>query len=147
MNEQNNQEIIEMLKEICSIVDLYTPTKNYLLSISGLSMVIIAAVVICTVGVFWGIILIAATVIPIILYVIDGFSIESCYPSEEKLSERACDLMCACVKRCENPNAKGYILVYGETLYEEFISFFPEMASKKLKRLSSIHLRGCCRKG
>lgn len=141
MNERNNQEITEMLKELQSIVDLYNPSKEYLLSVSALSLLIMAAVVISTVGKFWGVILIAAAVIPIILYVIDGFSIKERYPSNKELSERACNLMIACISRHKHPEREYHILCFGgnnRALYKEFIGIFPQMASKKLKKLSSI---------
>ena len=149
MRAKNAQEITEMLKELQSIVDLYNPTREYLLSVSGLSMLIIAAVVISTVGAFWGVILIAAAVIPTILYVIDGFSIKERYPSEKELSEKACQLMSGCISRYKHPEREYHELHYNSyfggnnlSLYKEFIGIFPQMASKKLKKLSSIHLRG-----
>lgn len=135
------QEIIEMLKELQKIVDLYNPQKEYLLTVSGLSMLIIAAVVISTVGAFWGVILIAAAVIPIILYVIDGFSIKERYPSEKELSERACNLMIACISRYKTPEREYHILCFGgngRELYKEFTEIYPQMASKKLKKLALL---------
>lgn len=142
MNDQKKQEIKECLAELSMIVDSYNPAKEYYLAATGFSLIAICLIVIKTVGLLLGIVLICAGGIPIIYKLMDS----KCSPSEAQLAERACILMSSCVNRYKYPEEKTYILIYNcygnnLSLYNEFVSLFPNMESSKLRKLASIKLQ------
>lgn len=154
MNTQKNEEIKECLTELTAIVNLYNPKEGYkkeiFAAIAISSFIAICLTVIYAFGVLWGILLLGCGLVPLITYAVDG--IESRSPdkstiSDEQLAERACVLMSACVNRYKHLDSEIYFLdynCYGSnlSLYQEFISLFPHMASNKLKKLASIKLKG-----
>lgn len=143
MNEKTKQEIKEYLEELSKVVDSYNPLKEYYLAATGFSIISICLIVIHQVGLLFGLILICVSGFPIINRLSDSKS----SPSEKQLSERACIIMRACIERYKDPEREYYFIHYNIyesnlPLYKEFISIFPQMESKKLKKLSSIKLRG-----
>ena len=144
MNQQTNQEINESLAELQAIVDLYDPKKEYFIGAVVLSLLAIFNIVILAAGVLWGLILCGVGLLPILYKALTSTKHP---PTEKELSERACILMSSCISRYKNPESLLHYLSYNEygknlSLYKEFVSIFPQMASKKLKKLASINLGG-----
>ena len=142
MKKQENQELTECLAELSAIVDYYNPAKEYFFAAAVFSLMAICLIVIGAVGLFWGLILLGAGGIPIAYKLSDS----KCSPSEKELSKRACILMSSCINQYKYPEKEIYFLdytCYGNnlSLYNEFISLFPDMASKKLKKLASIRIK------
>lgn len=154
MNEQKKQEIKECLAELSAIVDYYNPKEGYkkeiFCTIAIISFMVICLTVISEVGVLWGIILLGCGLVPLINYAVEGINSRSSDKStisDEKLAERACILMSSCIERYKHPERDYYFLMYkydgnNVALYQEFVSLFPHMESKKLKKLASIQLKG-----
>lgn len=143
MNEQKDKEIKECLAELSVIVDSYNPTTEYSSAIVGGAIIAICLIVIISIGLLWGLILLLVGGVPIIYKLSDS----KCSPSDQQLAERACALMSSCVDRYKYPERDIYFLHYNHNgdnlaLYNEFVSIFPQMDSKKLKKLASIKLRG-----
>ncbi len=146
MDTQTNQEIKESLAELQAIVDLYHPERAYYDAAITLAIFIISVIVMCAIGWFLGLLILGIGFLPIIYKAVIS---PNQPPTEKELSERACILMSGCISRYKNPESKIHILNYNSyfggnnlSLYKEFISIFPQMASKKLKKLASIDLRG-----
>lgn len=144
MNTQRNQEIEERLAELSMIVDSYHPENEYYTTAILLALNIICVVVIAAIGVFWGIVILGVGLLPIIYKALTSGKKS---PSKKELAESACILMSACVSLYKNPESEVHILVYNSyfggnnlSLYEEFIAIYPQMASKKLKKLASLDL-------
>lgn len=143
MKMQKSEEIKEYLAELSAIVDLYNPLKEYF-NIQGAvvaAIIIIGLTVISTVGILWGIMLCGLALVPF-CYV----DLPVSHPTENELAKRACILMSSCIERYKYPEREIYFIDYNYngnnlSLYREFISLFPQMASKKLKKLSSIKIR------
>ncbi len=147
MNTQKQQEIQEALAELAAIVNLYNPKEGLWFVIAMLSFQAVCLIVILSVGLIWGIILLGLVTVPVTYYVLKERSPQKSSPSNIELAERACVLMDSCINRYKYPDKEIYILHYNcfgnnLKLYAEFISLFPQMESKKLKKLSSIKLRG-----
>lgn len=145
MNAQVNQEINRCLAELSIVVDYYDPRKELYIGAMLLSLNAIGLIVILEVGILLGILLLVVGVLPILYKALTS---KDDSPSTKELAERACLLMSHCINWHKYPDneARRMILDYSfdgnnQPLYEEFISIFPHMASKKLKRLASIHLR------
>ena len=144
MNQQTNQEINESLAELQAVVDLYHPERVYYDAAIMLAICIIIVIVICAIGWFFGLLILGIGFIPIVYKVLTS---PNHSPTEKELSESACILMSSCISRYKNPESKIHILSYNSyfggnnlSLYKEFISIFPQMASKKLKKLASVNL-------
>lgn len=154
MNTQKNQEIQEYLAELSAIVNLYNPIEGLWACIALLSFQAICIIVILWFADFWGtfgtlvgILLLGLFVVPVIYYMFEECSPKKHSPSNVELAERACIIMSACINRYKYPDREIYFSQYSIyesnlPLYKEFISIFPQMASKKLKKLASIKLRG-----
>ena len=150
MKTQKSEEIQEYLVELSAIVDLYDPKegykKSFLATVTMISFMFICLTVISEFGILWGILLLGCGLVPLILYAVDGIESRSSNKStisDKKLAERACILMSSCIERYRYPEKEIYIISYNYkgsnlSLYQEFISLFPQMASNKLKKLSSI---------
>lgn len=145
MNEQRNQDIDNCLAELQAVVDSYHPEYEYFNTFVLLSLCAIVAIVIFTIGLFLGFLLLSLGIIPILYKVLTSNDRQQ---TTKELSEKACILMSSCINYYKYPESTLHILQYTSylgsnnlVLYKEFISIFPNMASKKLKKLSSV-LRG-----
>lgn len=152
MNEQRNKEINEYLAELSAIVDLYNPKEGLGVVVPLLSSQLICLIVIWEVGLFWGLVLLGLVIVPVGCYFAEGKSHNKNSPSQKELAEGACILMSRCVNCYKYPGddplsaASRMILSYSSyrgnlPLYQEFVALFPEMASKKLKKLAEIKLK------
>lgn len=142
INQQTNQKINESLAELQAIVDLYDPKKEYFIGAVALSLLAIFIIVILTVGVLWGLILCGIGLLPILYKALTS---PTHVPTEKELSEKACILMSSCISCYKNPEMQIHCLSYdgngkNASLYKEFVDLFPQMASKKLKKLASVNL-------
>ena len=154
MDKQKYQEINDNLAELSEIVNLYNPKEGIWFCVALLSFQAICIIVILWFADFWGtfgtlvgILLLGLFIVPIIYYMFEECSPKKHSPSNVELAERACIIMSACVNRYKYPDEEIYFLqhsIYESnlSLYKEFISIFPQMESKKLKKLSTIKLRG-----
>lgn len=147
MSTQKQQEIQEYLNELAAIVNLYNPKEGLWRAFALLSFQAICLIVILSIGLIWGLILLGLFFVPISCYLLRERSPKKSRPLNKELAERACIIMSSCINRYKYPEQEIYFLHYSEyesnlPLYKEFISIFPQMESKKLKRLSSIKLRG-----
>lgn len=153
MDTQAQQELQDRLAELQAIVNLYNPTEGLWACISFLSFQAICAIVITDFASSWGIygvlagiLLLALFIVPVAIYVFEECKPKKQSPSNKELAKQACALMSACIQRYKDPGREVYILNYRSyesnlPLYKEFISIFPHMESKKLKKLSTIKLR------
>ena len=144
-NAQTIQETKEYLAELSAIVGLYDPTAEYIIAVSIFAFLAMCAIVIIAIGEFWGVLLIVLAFIPIGIWLPDSKIFEKSSPTKKDLAERACIIMSACIGRYKNPGQEMYYITYNKfgdnrKLYKEFTSFFPQMDSKKLKRLASVNL-------
>ena len=147
INPQINQELESRLTELSLVVDSYNPTREYLLGAMILSLNAISLIVIMEVGAVLGIILLGVGLLPLIYMVCSS---NNNLPTERDLAERACALMSSCINLRKYPGddpcsiSSRMILNYSSTknlpLYQEFVTLFPHMASKKLKKLSKVNL-------
>lgn len=147
MNAQLNQKLESQLEEISAIVDSYDPKSEYIMGASIFAIIGICIFLILELGILWGLVLLGVAFLPILYKGIPDIKAQ---PSEKDLSRRVCSLMSSCVNIRKYPGddplseTHRMILVYSHDgnlpLYQEFISLFPHMASKKLKKLASIKL-------
>lgn len=147
MNAQLTQKLEAQLEEISAIIDLYDPKSEYMMTAAIFSIIAICMILILEVGVVVGLLLLGAAVIPILYKIQPHIKNE---PTEKELSRRACALMSSCVNIHKHPGddplsvSKRMVLIYSHdgnlSLYQEFVSLFPHMASKKLKKLASVKI-------
>lgn len=139
---QRQQEIAEDLTELSKIINQYNPRKGYLIGASMLALNAICIIIILEVGLLLGLLLLGVGIVPLANMAAQSFNPDV---SDTDLSERACAIMSACVQRRRNPYSEVYYIRYEQDgnikLYREFIELFPHMASKKLKKLSSVKIR------
>lgn len=143
MNAQLAQQLEVQLEEISAIVDSYDPKSEHIIGVAILSLNAIGIFLILKLGLLWGLLLLGVTILPILYIVIPNAKAQL---SEKDLSRRACSLMSSCVNIRKYPGddqlSERMILVYNYDgnlpLYQEFISLFPHMASKKLEKLASV---------
>ena len=147
MNTLKEQELNYRLAELKSIVNAYNPKNEHFMTAVLSSFFIICLIVIFSVGLLFGLLLIGVGIVPLLMKSLDS---KDGSPSEKALAEKAHYIMISCVKLYKRPDEEvenAYdncmILSYSGdniSLYNEFISLFPQMASEKLKKLSSIKI-------
>lgn len=144
MDTQIKQELDSRLAELSAVVDSYDPTKEYFMTAMVLSLNIIGVIVILEVGILLGVVLIAVGILPLIY----ALQFSKLPPNEKELAKKACALMSSCVNYYKYSGddplsiSRRMILECSSDgnlpLYQEFISIFPNMASKKLKKLAKV---------
>lgn len=147
MTTLNRQELDEYLAELSVIVNSYNPANRWFIGTVILAYIAIILIVISAVGILWGSLLIFLGCIPFIHW---AYNSPRSKNTVFELSEKACILMSRCVNLYKYPGddsvtyARRQVLYYRSNgnlaLYREFISLYPQMASKKLKKLASIKL-------
>lgn len=160
MDTQAQQELQDRLAELKAIVNLYNPREGLWFGVSFLSFQAICAVVITDFSSSWGIygvlagiLLLALFIVPLAIYVTEYCTQKKRSPSNKELAKQACALMSSCINLYRYPHDDHFcvsmrmILDFNCNgsnlpLYKKFISIFPHMESKRLKKLSTIKLRG-----
>lgn len=147
MTELNRRELDEYLAELSALVNSYNPAKKWYVLTVILAYIAIICIVINAAGILWGSLLIFLGCIPFIHF---AYNSPRSTKTVFQLSEKACILMSRCVNLYKYPGddsvtyARRQVLYYRSNgnlaLYREFISLYPHMASKKLKKLASIKL-------
>ena len=149
MDLLKKEELKEYLTELSHIVDYYNPKTEYFIAVVLLSLNALAMLAILEWGILLGLVVACVGILPTLYF---ALSSDKFPHSEEKaLSERACILMEECIFICKHSDDASLfgtsvrILTYSSygniKLYHEFVSLFPHMASKKLKKLAKVKLR------
>lgn len=145
-----NNDLSQRLLELSALVDAYNPLTEHFFAAVIIAVIAICLIVIQAVGLLVGILLLGLVLAGFAAVMARRSESFKCFPSDKEYSERACQLMSSCINLHKYPGddplsvSRRMILFYGRDgnlpLYEEFISIFPHMASKKLRKLSSIKL-------
>ena len=135
-----SKEEKDALCELNHILALYKPEYKILEIAGTLAVFAIGIIVVMTIGEFWGIILLVIAGAAICLDASRGKH----GPTDLDLSMEACRIMSFCVhiRQGDDPLISRYSsCAYGLngnlSLYNKFISFYPNMACFKLKSLAS----------
>ena len=142
------EELKERLDEISEVVNSYNTHESTAGAMAAVAFLIIGAILTCVVGEFWAMVLVILAALPIYFLA----QRPSVSPNEKQLSQTVCLDMEFCVKvaklkgkelslRDECMLHVSSISYYGnEKLYEQFIKYYPQMASAKLKKLASVKI-------
>ena len=145
-----NDAISQRLLALSDLVDAYNPWLSHFFAAVILAVIAISVIVIHAVGLLVGVLLLGLVVAGYAFIETNGLLNFKRIPSDEEYSERACQLMNSCINLYKYPGddpvseMHRMFLSYSRdgnlSLYKEFISIFPHMASKKLRKLASIKL-------
>lgn len=143
------ENVKERIKEISALLEQYDVIENTFGVIGAIAFLVIGAILTMVIGEFWAVLLIILAAIPIFLSAKNS----SKKPNEKELAEAVCCNMHFCVEVAklkgktigimEQTRLQVAHINYTEgnlPLYEEFIKYYPHMASYKLKKLASVKI-------
>jgi len=150
MSNYDKGNLSQHLSELSDLVNAYNPLHKYFFAAVMAAVIAIGLIVIQSVGLLPGIMLLGLVLVGVVPILVRGSESYKRHPSEKEFSERACQIMSSCINLYKHPGddplsvSHRIILSYEKngnlTLYKEFISIFPHMASGKLRKLSSVKL-------